>query len=120
MSSQRLLQSVRRSGAAIVMSFFVVACGFDEGIATPSAGTSGWMSPAPSYGDRSVPGNRPPVERSYVTPRGDMVFTKPRETTIVGRDGGVTVIQRDRDGTRTIVGSNGVKVVPPGSSYRRR
>ena len=114
------MQSVYRYGAVILASAFVTACGLDDGLSGPYGGTGEWTSPAPSYGDRSVLGNPPPAERSYITPRGDMVFTKPRETTIVGRDGGVTVIQRDRDGTRTIVGSNGVKVVPPGSGYRRR
>lgn len=59
-------------------------------------------------------------ERSYVSPNGDMYFKKPGETTVVRRDGGVTVVQRDRDGTRTLVGSGGVKVIPPGSGSSRR
>jgi len=45
-----------------------------------------------------------------------------REKTIV-TDRGVTIIQRDRDGTRTIVRSDGyVRVVPPssGGGSRRR
>jgi hypothetical protein len=42
-----------------------------------------------------------------------------RERTIV-TDRGVTIIQRDRDGTRTIVRSDGyVRVVPPSSGGRR-
>lgn len=42
-----------------------------------------------------------------------------RERTIV-TDRGVTIIQRDRDGTRTIVRSDGyVRVVPPSPRHRR-
>ncbi|MBI4966999.1 MAG: hypothetical protein HZC25_02655 [Rhodospirillales bacterium] len=49
------------------------------------------------------------------------------ERTILNRDGSVTIIQRDPDGTRTIVDSKGnVRVDPPGtgsgygSHHRRR
>lgn len=49
------------------------------------------------------------------------------ERTILNRDGSVTIIQRDPDGTRTIVDSKGnVRVDPPGfgsgwgSGHRRR
>ncbi len=43
-----------------------------------------------------------------------------REKTIV-TDRGVTIIQRDRDGTRTIVRSDGyIRVVPPSSGGGRR
>lgn len=101
-------------------SSLVTACGFDDGHSGSYRSTGEWTAPVPSSRESRGSSDRRPPERSYVTPRGDIVFTKPRETTIVGRDGGVTVIQRDRDGTRTIVGSNGVKVIPPGSGYRRR
>jgi len=114
------MQSACRYGAAILASSLVTACGFDDGFSGSYGDTGAWTAPAPSYRESRGSSYRQPQERSYVTPRGDIVFAKPRETTIVGRDGGVTVIQRDRDGTRTIVGSNGVKVVPPGSGYRRR
>ena len=47
-------------------------------------------------------------------------LTRYREKTIL-TDRGVTIIQRDRDGTRTIVRSDGyVRVVPPSSGGRRR
>jgi len=47
------------------------------------------------------------------------------ERTILNRDGSVTIIQRDPDGTRTIVDSKGnVRVDPPGTGsgygHRRR
>jgi len=59
-------------------------------------------------------------ERSHVGSRGDIYFKKPGETTVVRRDGSVTVVQRDRDGTRTVVGSGGVRVIPPGTGSSRR
>ena len=120
MNLRTALQSVRRCGAAILVSSGVAACGFDEGLMTPYGGPGGGTAVVPSQGESRPSSYRGPAERSYVTPRGDMIFAKPRETTIVGRDGGVTVIQRDRDGTRTVVGSNGVRVIPPGTGYRRR
>ena len=60
-------------------------------------------------------------ERSYVDRNGNIVFRKPGETTIVEPDGDVKIIQRDPDGTRTTVDSDGnVKVDPPGRGGRGR
>jgi hypothetical protein len=103
-----------------VFSLAASGCDFDSTLATPySSSTDSYARPV-FYGSTPSYNERPYRERSYVSPRGDMVFTKPRETTIVHRDGHITVIQRDRDGTRTIVGSDGVRVVPPGSGRRWR
>lgn len=102
---------------AALLTSGTAACGFDDDFVPLGVGT-GWSTPSRSYSDQ--PFAPRPTERSYVTPRGDMIFSKPRETTIVDRNGRVTVIQRDRDGTRTIVGSGGVKVIPPSGGRRRQ
>lgn len=73
---------------------------------------------APSASTKSV------TERSTVVPGANgnsYVFRKPGETTIVRPNGGVTVIDRDPDGTRTIVNSGGgIQVIPPGGRRERR
>lgn len=96
-----------RAWAILATMTVLPGCFYDPGyVYVPSSSPS-----TPTSGTR---------ERSYVSPNGDMYFKKPGETTVVRRDGGVTVVQRDRDGTRTVVGSGGVKVVPPGSGSSRR
>lgn len=84
-----------------------------------------------SYSSSSVPSTTSSTSSNYsssstsrvVTNRDgsqSIIFRKSGETTVAGPNG-VTVIQRDPDGTRTIVNSSGgVRVVPPGSGHRRR
>lgn len=75
------------------------------------ASSSSVKSPTSSGGDSSNTYNR---ESSRVAPNGDIVFRDSGEKTVVSPNGDVTVTQRDRDGTRTIVGSDGsVRVETP-------
>lgn len=104
------LGNVRQVSALLACSMSA-ACGFDDGMPTGSGGSRDWTP---------VSTATRPVERDNATPAGEKRTTWPRERTILGRDGSVTVVQRDRDGTRTIVGSHGVRVIPPDTSYRRR
>lgn len=93
---------------------------YDPGYRQPWAG-SHWAEPT---SNASIDGNvesNTVAESSYVSPRtGTIVTREPGETTIIRPGGGITVIQRDADGTRTVVGSDGVRVVAPGWSRRHR
>jgi len=120
--------AVRRAGlGSAAVALLVAGCalpyygGYYGG--TYGGTSSGYSSSASS--STSEPADASATrERSYVVPNKDgsntILFKKPGETTVVRPDGGVTIIQRDRDGTRTYVDSHGgVKVVPPGSGRRR-
>lgn len=105
-----------RAWAVLAAMTMLPGCFYDpDYVYVPNSSTpstySTYSTSTPSAGTR---------ERSYVSPNGDMYFKKPGETTVVRRDGSVTVVQRDRDGTRTVVGSGGVRVIPPGSGSSRR
>lgn len=110
MRRYRATSSMGGAWAVLIAIAVLPGCFYDpDYVYVPSSST--YSTSTTSSGTR---------ERSYVSPNGDMYFKKPGETTVVRRDGSVTVVQRDRDGTRTVVGSGGVKVIPPSGSSRRR
>jgi hypothetical protein len=80
-----------------------------------SYGASSSGSSSSSYGSTSSASSSS-SEKSYVytdkNGNTTYVFTKPNEKTIVNNQG-VTVIQRERDGSRTVVSPSGVKLLPP-------
>ncbi len=92
----------------------------DGGYYTPSYGSSS------SYSSTSEPAPSQTWDHTSVRSDGTIVENKrssdgSSERTIIHPNGGVTIIQRDSDGTKTFVGSDGsVRVEPPGSHDRWR
>lgn len=108
---------IHKFGAALAAIFLSNCAGYtgdsyggNYGSSSDSAGYSSSSSTADS--DSGSSGEAP--ESSHVDRRGNIVFRDGNETTVVHPNGGVTVIQRDSDGTRTYVDSDGgVRVEPP-------
>ena len=115
MTSKFQFASAFGAGALMLLSAGCVAPGayYDSG-----AGSSGGYSSSGETSSSSSSGGYSGYgyggETTRVTPDGDIVFRERGETTVVSPEGDVTVTQRDRDGTRTIVGSDGsVRVETP-------
>ncbi|MSO64271.1 MAG: hypothetical protein EXQ85_00450 [Alphaproteobacteria bacterium] len=94
-----------------------------NGCYSPSSRSSSSSATTSSSGySSSSSSSSSSTEKSYVrTDRNGnetIIFKKPNETTIVN-DRGVTIIQPDPDGTRTVVSPAGVRVTPPGPGRRR-
>lgn len=126
--SSALRRSSLRSLIPLAFGGFLSGCATCESCeGSYDSSYSGYSSGSYSSGSDSAsatPQSSERRERTYLVPNrqggNDIVFRKPGETTIVGPNG-VTIIQRDRDGTRTVIDSNGgVKVVPPGGGGHRR
>ncbi len=109
-----VMTSIHRLGvtlAAILLSGCAGYAGDSYGYSSDSAGYSSSSSSSSSSDSDSRGEAR---ESSHVDRRGNIVFRDGNETTVVRPDGGVTIIQRDSDGTRTYVDSDGdVRVKPP-------
>lgn len=78
---------------------------YSSGSSGATTSSSGTTSSSSSSGEKSY---------VYTDRKGDTnyVFTKPNEKTIVNSKG-VSVIQRERDGSRTVVSPSGVRILPP-------
>lgn len=118
MTSVSMIASAFGAGALFLAAAGCVAPGayYDSGYYDSGAGSPGGYSSSGETSSSSSSGGYSGYdgESSRVTPDGDIVFRERGETTVVSPNGDVTVTQRDRDGTRTIVGSDGsVRVETP-------
>lgn len=104
-----MLRHFLTAGAVCLLAAGCVAPGYyyDSGYSSSgsSYGSSYDSSSSSSSSDSSSDSYS--RDRTYVDRSGNVVSREGRETTVVEPDGDVTVIQRDPDGTRTIVGSDG-------------